>query len=136
MSAPLSSSAYPPSHPWFYVLGGVPLTPKQILARVKASKYGGYLQDEITAADYRCEPRRSEDLRAIRSTALQRVSFDLGRYRQAVRQLRQHHAEHPFGVFAEVHGVVSFKHNHIANELAHLARIDELLSRQRDLFEC
>jgi len=66
MSAPLSHTDYPPGHSWFYRLGGKPLSPRQILAKVKEEGYRGYLRDDIALADSRCQPRRSQELRVLR----------------------------------------------------------------------
>lgn len=123
-------------HPWYYVLGGPPLTPKQILASVKRQGYHGYLRDEIATAASRCEPRRSSELRALRSRALDSLRFDLSRYRSAVRELRAHRTSCNDVVCTDAHVAVSLKHNHIFNELAHLAWINDLLTEQRDLFDC
>jgi hypothetical protein len=36
---------------------------------------------------------------------------------------------------ADIHMSMSLKHNHIYNQFAHLLTLDELLGRQRDLFD-
>ena len=136
MSASLSSSAYSPCHPWFYVLGGVPLTPKRILEDVRASKYRGYKEEDIVVANGRCEPRRSQELRQLRALALANLREDLSRYRRVVFQLREFCSESAEEVCADVHVSVGLKHAHIYNEFAHLIWIDELLTYQLDLFEC
>ena len=66
MSASLSPSDYSPGHPWYYVLGGQPLMPRQILDEVRAEGYRGYNRDEIAQTAGHCEPRRSQELRALR----------------------------------------------------------------------
>lgn len=136
MSAPLFHGGYPPSHPWYYVLGGVPRTPKEIAAYVQKTRGRGYLVSEITTSDARCEPRRSQELRALRAKALGRLRTDLDGYRRAVRDLRAHRAECDARECHDVHTAISLKHAHVSNEMAHLMWIDELLSMQPDLFEC
>lgn len=136
MSAPLSPSAYGAGHPWYNVLGGKSLTPKQILADVLRTKYRGYNREEIAIADARCEPRRSQDLRHLRATALQRVRKDLAGYRRAIFSVHEHRWECGARECADAHVSAALKHNHVFNELAHLVWIDELLSQQLDLFEC
>lgn len=136
MSTSISLHGYTPGHPWFYVRGGIPLTPKQILATVKVSGYRGYLRDEIASAAARCEPRRSIELRSLRAKAFTSLCYDLSGYRRAVFSLhryRQHSAQIEC---TDAHSSVSFKHNHLVGDFAHLVWIDELLSQQRDLFDC
>lgn len=67
---------------------------------------------------------------------MSRLRSDLSRYRRVVFLLHEHRKETSEITCAEVHTSVSLKHNHIYNELAHLAWIDDLLSVQLDLFEC
>lgn len=136
MSAPLSPSDYSYGHPWYYVLGGDPLMPKCIRREVRASGYQGYNREEIVIAASRCEPRRSQSLRALRETALIRLRFDLSGYRRAVRELREHRAQTMATKCCDAHVSVGLKLNHLYNEFAHLIWIDELLSEQRDLFDC
>lgn len=136
MSAPLSPSDYSNGHPWYYVRGGQPLTPKQILEEVREEGYRGYNRDEIALAASRCEPRRSQDLRALRRRHLDRLRFDLSGYRRAVRDLHTHRETNTELKCHEVHVSIGLKMSHLYNEFGHLVWIDELLSRQLDLFDC
>lgn len=136
MSAPLSHTDYSPGHSWYYRLGGRPLTPKQILAEVKRKGYRGYLRDEIALADSRCEPRRSEELRALRRQTVDRLRFDLSRYRETLRELRNASPSDQHSIWSDPFVAVGLKHNHLFNEFAHLVWIDDLLSVQKDLFDC
>ncbi len=130
-----TSSSYSVGHPWYYVLGGVPLRPKQILEEVRAEGYRGYNRDEIALAASRCEPRRSYDLKALRELHLKRLRFDLCGYRRAVRDLRAHRMSNAETKCAEVHVSVGLKLSHLYNEFAHLLWIDDLLTVQLDLFD-
>ena len=136
MSAPFSHTDYDPGHSWYYRLGGRPLTPKQILAEVKREGYRGYLRDEIALADSRCEPRRSQELRALRRQAIGRLRFDIARYRSVLCEVRRALPGEEFPMWSDPFTAVWLKHNHIYNEFGHLVWIDELLSVQRDLFDC
>jgi hypothetical protein len=136
MSAPLSYRHYSNGHPWYYVLGGEPLMPKQILGEVRAEGYRGYNRAEIELAASRCEPRRSQDLRALRAVAFKRLRFDLSGYRRAVRNLRKHRTECDAVECHDVHVSIGLKMSHLYNEFAHLIWIDELLTHQLDLFDC
>lgn len=136
MSAPLSPSDYSNGHPWYYVRGGQPLTPKQILAEVREEGYRGYNRDEIALAASRCEPRRSQDLKSLRRKHYDRLRFDLSGYRRAVRDLRTHREANTELKCYDVHVSIGLKMSHLYNEFAHLAWIDELLSHQPDLFDC
>lgn len=127
---------YDAGHPWYYVLGGAPLGPKQILRSVRARRYRGYLQEEIALSAARCEPRRSEELRKIRMCVHSSLRIDLARYRELVRALRRSRRSGEAPECSDLHTAVSLKHNHLFNDLAHLDWIDELLSVQLDLFEC
>jgi hypothetical protein len=126
-------SGYEPGHPWYYVLGGSVLSPKQILARVQKSGYRGYAREQIAEADARCEPRRTQELRELRSVAIANLRRDHSGYRHAVFALRTKAS--PQLECQDVHVAVSLKHNHLYNEFAHLVPLDALLSRQPDLFE-
>ena len=136
MSASLSPSDYSIGHPWYYVRGGQPLTPKQILEEVREEGYRGYNRDEIALAASRCEPRRTQDLRTLRRLHLDRLRFDLAGYRRAVRNLRAHRAATAETKCDDVHVSMGLKLSHLYNEFAHLLWIDELLSHQLDLFDC
>lgn len=126
---------YEPGHPWCYVLGGPVLYPSGILAGVRRQAYQGYRTD-IDAGDRLPEPQRSAELRRIRSEILADLRADLSRYRGVVSALRRHRRQpgdhRP--ECADVHVSVSLKHNHLANDFAHLLKIDALLAQQPDLF--
>jgi hypothetical protein len=84
------------------------------------------------------EPRRSRALRSARIKVLADYRADLSRYREVVRALHRYRANfsHEEGPrCAEVHQSVSLKHNHLANDLAHLRTLAILLDKQRDLFD-
>lgn len=131
-----TSPGYSARHPWYYVLGGAPLMPKQILSKVRTECYRGYNREEIALAASRCEPRRSQELRALRRRHLDRLRFDLSGYRRAVRNLRAHRAVGAEETCADVHVSMGLKLSHLYNEFGHLNWIDELLLEQLDLFEC
>lgn len=136
MSAPLSHTDYRPGHSWYYRLGGRPLTPKQILAEARRDAYRGYRRDEIALAASRCEPRRSQELRTLRQQTVDRLRFDLARYRVVVHALRRASPTDEFPMWSDPFLAVGLKHSHLYNEFGHLVWIDELLSAQRDLFDC
>jgi len=128
---------YTPGHPWFYVQGGKPLYPVQILIAVKERGYQGYLTDDFDAADRLREPKRSERLRQYREGVRKELADDICAYRAIVRTLSAYRKTHECDaepVCADVHTAVSLKHNHIYNHLAHLVRLDGLLAQQPDLF--
>lgn len=127
---------YDAGHPWYYVLGGPLLGPKQILRCVRARRYRGYLHEEIALSAARCEPRRSEELRRIRQSVSASLRIDLARYFELVRALRRERRYVEASECTDLHTAVSLKHNHLFNDLALLDWIDELLSVQLDLFEC
>lgn len=130
--------SYSSGHPWYYKLGGAVLQPKQILVAVKKSSYRGYRLDDIEAADRKSEPARSEALRALRAEEIERIRADLGRYRELACQLREFRKRdgdlYDQPVCADIHTNISLKHNHLVNRFAHLVAIDDLLTRQPDLF--
>ena len=130
-------AGYSPGHPWYYVLGGDWLRPKQILENVRRSGYGGYLMDELQTANGLAEPRRSEKLRLYRERFISELRRDLSGYRNSIRKLREHHQlteilSEP--KYADIHTSVSLKHNHLVNDFAHLIMLDELIPEQLDLF--
>jgi hypothetical protein len=54
-AAPDSNCGYSPGHPWYYHLGGRPLTFKQIRENVRRSGYRGYKPEDIAAIDCKAE---------------------------------------------------------------------------------
>lgn len=132
-----TSNPYTPGHPWFYVLGGPVQPPSVILVSVKERGYQGY-RDDIDVADKREEPQRSAELRRIRDDVRAEFWKDISRYREVVRDLHRYRADRTPDEkpeYAEVHGNVSLKHNHLFNDFAHLLKLDDLLSQQADLFD-
>lgn len=133
------ANSYGAGHPWYYLLGGSVQGPKQILYCVKASGYQGYMADAIHEADSKPEPQRSQVLRSIRAQVKDDFRRDLSRYRALACELhtyRQHNglvSEQP--VCADIHTNISLKYCHIYNDLAHVLLLDDLLSRQPDLFD-
>lgn len=130
---------YSSGHSWYYHLGGKPLSPKEIRAEVLASDYRGYAREDIEAADRLAEPKRSQKLRALQERFRDDLRRDLSRYRQCVRALRLYRAKHADEavepVCDGVHVAISLKHNHLVDDFAHLIWLEDLLWRQRDLFE-
>jgi hypothetical protein len=134
----MQHNPYNPGHPWYYVLGGPVLLPSEICLAVKQSGYTGYRTD-IEETDKKGEPYRSAELRCIRDDVLMSFWQDISRYRKVVRSLHYYRKtaeplqEQP--KCADIYVSVSLKHNHLYNDFAHLLRLDELLSRQLDLFD-
>ncbi len=134
-----SCGGYSPGHPWYYVRGGAVLMPSEILAEVKASGYRGYMAERIAETDTHNEPKRSERLRAIKADVLNSFRADLRRYREVVSELRRFRrrcgAMEALETCEAIHTSVSLKHNHLYNGFAALAYLEQLLSRQPDLFD-
>ncbi|MGJ8572291.1 MAG: hypothetical protein ACSHXI_16495 [Hoeflea sp.] len=129
---------YGSGHPWYYLLGGRVLYPKEIRAQVNAATYRGYLKDDILATAARQEPKRSEALRKIRHEVIAGLRRDIARYRQCAFELMNHTLEQDRTARLvscdDVHVAISLKHNHIVNGFAHLALLNELPEQQGDLF--
>lgn len=129
---------YCPGHPWYYLLGGKPLSLKCIRENVRASDYRGYLADKIAAIDLKPEPARSDALRTLKLETLNSLRTDISRYREVVRALhRQRESGEDMAAIAycsDVYVSLSLKHNHIYNDFGHLILLDDLLNRQGDLF--
>lgn len=103
-----------------------------------ASGYRGHAEADIAAADGLPEPSRSTALRALRARFREDLRRDLSRYRACARALRAWRAwetETAPDCAQDVHVTISLKHNHLFNDFAHLAWIDALLNKQRDLFD-
>jgi hypothetical protein len=130
---------YCPGHPWYYFLGGRPRRPREILEATRQSGYQGYAREDIKAAEAMAEPKRSEVLRGMRDKFRDDLAKDISRYRECVRELRRTDWELPDGSKAmscgEIHTALSLKHNHMVNNFGHLIYLDELLSKQMDLFD-
>lgn len=132
-------NSYDSGHPWYYRLGGKILTPKEILASVKENGYRGYRADDLAKIEARPEPQRSQALRSLRLTVLTELKHDLHGYRRVVRALNLHRKENADSPQQEPDDIwlftnVGLKHNHLYNDFAHLAVIDEMLMQQPDLF--
>lgn len=135
---PLEHCGYSLGHPWYYLLGGRVLTPKQILEHVKHGGYQGYARDDIAAADAKPEPRRSSALRGYRDRFTDDLRRDLSVYRREVRELNRYRETQDFDVIPTscdgIHTAMSLKTAHLINNFAHLIYLDELLSKQGELF--
>ena len=138
-SEPYEHEGYSPGHPWYYFLGGKPLMPRQILEATRASGYEGYAREEIKAADRLPEPKRSQKLRALRKRFEADLWRDISRYRECVRKLNNGDwlalDRDKVMVCNDIHTALSLKHNHLVNNFAHLIMLDELLTKQMDLFD-
>jgi hypothetical protein len=129
---------YGAGHPWYYLLGGAVLSPKQIKVKVRQSGYQGYLGGDIAAADRKPEPQRSQALRSLRARAMEELKRDMSGYRRRALGLHRYRALNPLPErptrCADIHTNISLKHNHLVNDFAHLSTIDAMLSVQTDLF--
>lgn len=140
MSAPITPTrcGYDSGHPWYYLLGGAILPPKQIREDVRQSGYRGYLAKEIAAANAKPEPQRSRALRKLRARVCEDLAQDISGYRRRALQLHRYRATHPVPdhpkCSEDIHVNIALKHNHIFNDFAHIITIDALLSVQTDLF--
>lgn len=133
-----SHCGYHSGHPWYYLLGGKVLTPKEIRDCVAAGTYRGYRADDIRTLAKKPEPQRSTAIRKIRAQVTDELKADIARYRQYVFALHAHRRttdglETPRSC-DDIHTAVSLKHNHIVNGFAHLALLNELPAQQGDLF--
>jgi len=133
---------YHAGHPWYYLLGGIVPTPKQIRAAASASNYRGYMAHNLYEIDKQPEPKRYGNLRKWRNKFKEDLKSDLSRYRVVVRELHKTRETQDWNVIPsccdDVHTAMSLKHAHLYNDFAHLHFIDELLSKggkQLDLFE-
>lgn len=125
-------------HPWYYLLGGIVPTPKQIQAEAIASNYYGYMADDIRQIDKISEPKRSEKLRKLQTKFKADLAKDLSIYREVVRRLHHERRTNPLMEIPiccdDVHTAMSLKNAHLYNDFAHLHFLDELLGKQMDLF--
>ncbi|MBO6814514.1 MAG: hypothetical protein JJ891_06620 [Rhizobiaceae bacterium] len=134
----MTHCGYNAGHPWYYLLGGAIPTPKQIQAEARLEGYRGYAKDDIEKIDQMKEPQRSEQLRQMKSKFMKDLRRDLSWHRRLVRELRRYQCEHPLTerptVCAEIHTSMGLNHSHLFNDFGHLIYLDELLSKQGDLF--
>ena len=129
-------NGYHAGHPWYYVLGGVVLSPSAIRREVEGSDCGGYLAQHILELADKPEPQRSRALNDIRAKIVADLRAGLSRYRECVRELREFrsHPAHGAPKCEDVHVAISLKYNHIVNDLANLRTLDGL-PKQGDLFD-
>lgn len=132
------STGYNEGHPWYYVLGGPVPFPSEIRAAARRSFYKGWRERDIRRIDLLPEPQRATALRTLRREVVDEYRRDISVYRQCANALRRHRREYPGPsedpVCDDVHTAMSLKYCHLFNAFAHLGWIDELLSRQPDLF--
>lgn len=133
----VTHEGYSVGHCWYYRLGGDILKPKAIRDYVVAAGYSGYMAEDINAADRMDEPARSAKLRAMRAKFADEITFDLRRYRAVASEIRRLRRA---GIIADVgiancpYLALSLKFAHLSNGFAHLNSIEDLLTRQGDLF--
>jgi len=129
---------YDAGHPWYYLLGNPVLSLKQIRNKAIAGAYRGYMSDDIHLAARKAEPQRSIALRKFRLAILEQLANDISHYRKCVFNLRTYQDREGINpnpsICDDIHVAVSLKHNHIYNDFAHLACLDELPNQQGDLF--
>lgn len=137
-SNPHTHCGYGAGHPWYYLLSGAILRPKQIREATRQSGYSGYARDDIYAADRKAEPQRSATLRQYREKFEADLKQDLRFYRRTAltlhRYRKQRGTQETPVCSDDVHMAMSLKHNHLVNDFAHLILINALLSQQGDLF--
>jgi len=113
--------------------------PKQLQAAANASDYRGYMAEDLRKLDNMAEPKRSEALRHWQSKFYGDLKDDLSCYREVVRELRQHREDNPLTdspvCCDDVHTSMSLKVAHLSNDFAHLILLDDMLGKQRDLFD-
>lgn len=135
----LTSSDYPPSHSWHYVLGGSVRTPKQILKDVKTSNFQSYKKAEFDQASKLAEPERSAKLRQLTDHVKGELQRDLSCYREVALRLRRDrlrdHGKSAVAVCSDLNVSVSLKHNHIYNNFAHPIYLESLDKGQKELFD-
>lgn len=129
---------YNAGHPWYYLLGNPVLSLKQIREKAIAGDHRGYMSDDIDAAAQKAEPHRSIALRKFRFAILKQLANDISLYRKCVFNLCTYQYREGIdpspSICDDIHVAVSLKHNHIYNNFAHLAFLDELPNHQGDLF--
>ncbi|EFO34061.1 hypothetical protein TRICHSKD4_0550 [Roseibium sp. TrichSKD4] len=121
------------------MLGGDIPRPRQILNLVRLGDYRGYAEADINEADNRSEPKRSAELRKFQKKFTADLKRDLAIYRKVVRKLREEREQNPprepLQRCEDIHTAMSLKFSHLVNDFAHLVYLDELLTRQGDLFD-
>ena len=129
---------YNAGHPWYHLLGNPVLSLKQIRGKAIASDYRGYMSNDIDAPAQKAEPQRTIALRKFRLAILEQLANDVSQYRKGVFNLRTFQDRGGINpspsICDDIHVAVSLKHNHIYNDFAHLACLDELPNQQGDLF--
>lgn len=133
----LTYNDYSEGHPWFYVLGGMPMRVKDIKAYVTKTEITGYLERDIEAVDARAKPKRSDDIKAMRASIRDELAKDIRRYRECVRELATHRASYDEGgeiKCEDIHVSLGLKFSHLLNGFGNLRALDAL-AVQKDLFE-
>lgn len=120
---------YSPSHPWFYKLGGKPISLKNIRHQVIQSQYQGYLADDIAKLHKMPEPNRSNRLLGMREECLAELRRDIQIYRRLRRelahQIRNNTHNHDSTICTDIDVSLSLKYSHLSNHFAHLNALDK-----------
>lgn len=134
-----STNDYKPGHPWFYRLGGRIQYPSEIYACIIASGSQGYNGPEIRKIDQMHEPIRSERLRALHQEYKTKLFASLYKYRNYWRTIKplslEEKMKREIEIYTDPFTGMSLIYNHMSNYLAHLHLLNELLSKQGDLFD-
>ena len=105
----------------------------------RASGNRGFMADQIDKSDQMPEPKRSQALRKYRKQVTTELSQDARMYRVAVRDLHRYQAEQADDQqerhCQDVHVAVSLKYCHLYDDFAHLHVLNDLLEKQRNLFD-
>lgn len=129
---------YWPTHPWYYLLGGLALGPFAIKALTRISEYRGYRAEEIAGADRLPEPKRSRKLDRIEQDVLSQLRADLARYRHLAHRLRLRRqacgVPENSVICDDLDVSLGLAFAHVYNGYAHLVALDETRSRQLALF--
>lgn len=129
---------YSPAHPWYYFLGGIVLPPKRIKNLIDDSGRESYRAEEFERLNRKAEPQRSESLRLMKDKIKQDLARDISIYRTVVRELNiergKRSVSSPFRMCDDVHTSMSLKYCHIYNDLLHLKYLENMASKQMDLF--
>jgi len=122
---------YSPGHPWYYILGGRPLSVDEIGA-------DSCRNDVLATKDLPVDPgKRESALRRLKAEAERELAQDIERYQELVAQGKAALSRCDILMGYGLETALFLKHNHICYRKSLLAEIKAKLktNRQKNLFD-
>ncbi|MDW3210294.1 MAG: hypothetical protein R8N23_10530 [Reichenbachiella sp.] len=126
--------SYCSGHPWYYVLGGTPMSVKEIWTLMQEPDRYGYLKDDIEKS-----AGNNQKLRKLQADIRLSLNKDISRYRRVVFEFNQFRKSNSIDLenpkCEDIHVSMSLKVSHLLNGFANQRHVNDLLAHQPELFD-